>query len=203
MVDKPTRGQHDWDMPLNQALDFLEADATAKAEAARIAAQSGLTAEIEASRDRTTHTGMQGSSTISDLREAVEDIVGALVRAGSGVNIAYSDVGSTLTISATGGGTASTDPEVVRDTVAAALRAGAGISIGVDDTGDTITISGTTGAAGTNDALGTLSNPITDATMTVAARDALLLTRAVWDTPVGTDPAAARDLDYNLRTQSA
>lgn len=48
--------------------------------------------------------------------------------------------------------------------------------------------------------LGTLAKPITDATLSATARDALNLDRAVWDTP---DPTPnARPNDYNLQQQA-
>lgn len=81
------------------------------------------------------------STSITDLTEAVQDIVGAMVRQGSNVTLSYDDSAGTLTIGSSGGGT--TDAEVVRDTIGAALRNGAGITITVDDAGDTITIGST------------------------------------------------------------
>ena len=47
---------------------------------------------------RSNHTGTQLSSTISDLTEAVQDIVGPFVVAGAGVTSTYNDAGNTLTI---------------------------------------------------------------------------------------------------------
>ena len=55
-------------------------------------------------RDRSTHTGTQASSTISDFSEAVDDRVAALLVAGSGVTLTYNDAANTLTVAATGGG---------------------------------------------------------------------------------------------------
>jgi hypothetical protein len=51
-------------------------------------------------RDRSTHTGSQTASTISDLTEAVQDVVGALVAAGYGVTVTYDDSGNTETVAA-------------------------------------------------------------------------------------------------------
>lgn len=55
-------------------------------------------------RDRSTHTGTQLAATISDLSEAVDDRVGALLVAGTNVTLNYNDAGNTLTINAAGGG---------------------------------------------------------------------------------------------------
>lgn len=49
-----------------------------------------------------THTAAQ----ITDFAEAVDDRVGALVKAGANVTVTYDDAANTLTIGATGGGTA-------------------------------------------------------------------------------------------------
>lgn len=67
MVDKPVRGQNDWDIPLNEALDWLEANSIAKADAARLAVQAWVGAQVEAAKDRSTHTGTQPASTITGL----------------------------------------------------------------------------------------------------------------------------------------
>jgi hypothetical protein len=96
-----------------------------------------------ADRARANHTGTQTSSTLSDLTETVQDIVGALIVAGTGVTVSYDDAAGTFTINATGGGTGTTDPEIVRDTIGGALVAGAGIQITVNDAGDTITVAST------------------------------------------------------------
>lgn len=50
-------------------------------------------------RDRATHTGTQSSSTISDFTEAVQDVLGLTILAGSGVSVVYNDTANTLTIS--------------------------------------------------------------------------------------------------------
>lgn len=95
-----------------------------------------------AAKARANHTGTQLSGTISDLTEAVQDIVGAFLVAGTGVTVSYNDAAGTFTINATAtGGT--TDPEVVRDVIGTAMVAGSGIQITVNDAGDTITISST------------------------------------------------------------
>lgn len=69
-----------------------------------IAIAATANASDAALRDRATHTGTQTAATISDLAEAVQDLVAAMAVAGSGVTIVYDDVLGTLTFSATGGG---------------------------------------------------------------------------------------------------
>jgi hypothetical protein len=56
---------------------------------------------------RVNHTGTQTASTISDLTETVQDIVGAQIVAGSNVTAVYDDGAGTVTISATSSGGAS------------------------------------------------------------------------------------------------
>ena len=53
---------------------------------------------------RSNHTGTQAASTISDLAEVTQDMVGAMIVAGTNVSVSYDDAAGTLTISATGGG---------------------------------------------------------------------------------------------------
>jgi hypothetical protein len=78
-------------------------------------AETGATATDAQLRDRTTHTGSQTASTISDLTEVVQDIVGAMVVNGTNITAIYNDGAGTLTISATGGGSSAThyDPDAV------------------------------------------------------------------------------------------
>lgn len=74
-------------------LDGIASGATANATDAQL-------------RDRSTHTGTQTASTISDLTEAVQDIAGAAIVAGTNVTVNYNDTTGQITISATGGGAA-------------------------------------------------------------------------------------------------
>lgn len=55
-------------------------------------------------RDRSTHTGLQDTSTINNFTEAVQDIVGAMVVEGTGIDVVYNDAGNVVSIAATGGG---------------------------------------------------------------------------------------------------
>lgn len=84
-------------------------------------------------RDRSTHTGTQAASTISDFSEAVDDRVGSLLLAGSGITLTYNDAGNLLTIAATGGGGSGTVTSV------AVSDGGTGISV----SGSPVTTSGT------------------------------------------------------------
>lgn len=52
-------------------------------------------------RDRATHTGTQSSASLSDLTETVQDIVAALIVAGTNVAVTYDDVAGTFTIAST------------------------------------------------------------------------------------------------------
>ncbi len=80
-----------------------------------------------------THT----SSQITDLVEAVQDIVGLFFGA-SNANVTYNDAANTITISATGG---TTDLEAVHDALGIALVPTGGMSIVLNDAADTITLS--------------------------------------------------------------
>lgn len=82
-------------------------------------------------RDRSTHTGTQAASTISDLTEVTQDMVGAMIVAGTNVSLIYDDVAGTLTISASGGGGGSgIDPESLP--AAEALAAGDYVNLYLD-----------------------------------------------------------------------
>ncbi len=68
-----------------------------------IALGATANASDAALRDRSTHTGSQAASTISDFAEAVDDRVATLLVAGSGVTLVYNDTLNTITVSATSG----------------------------------------------------------------------------------------------------
>lgn len=61
-------------------------------------------------RDRSTHTGTQASTTISDFTEAVQDVMGATLVQGANVTITYDDAANTITIAAAGGGGGTVQP---------------------------------------------------------------------------------------------
>ena len=109
--------------------------------------EARLAAMLTAAKARANHTGTQdAATTLTGLTEAVQDILGSTLVAGTNVDLTYDDGSGTLTITSLGGGgtPGGTDPEGVRDTMAAALTAGANITITPDDVGNTITISSTT-----------------------------------------------------------
>ena len=83
------------------------------------------------------------STGITDLTEAVQDIVGNFIKAGYGTTVEYDDVGNQFMVHATGGGTGSTDPEIVRDVIGVAMLADTGIQITVNDEGNQIIIKST------------------------------------------------------------
>lgn len=69
-------------------------------------------------KNRANHTGSQPSSTISDLTEAVQDIVGGFIAAGTGASVNYNDAGNSLVISGSGAGsTIETAPPLTTFTV--------------------------------------------------------------------------------------
>jgi hypothetical protein len=102
-------------------------------------------------RDRSTHTGTQPSTTISDWTEAVQDVVGALLSGTTGVTVTYDDSAGTLTIA--GGGAGGLDAEAVRDTIGVALLGTGNITVTPNDALDTITISTTATVNSTDAAL--------------------------------------------------
>jgi hypothetical protein len=89
-----------------------------------------------ADRDRTNHTGTQLASTISDLTESVQDVVGAFVVAGSGITSTYNDVANSLTIASTI--TQYTD-EQSQDAVGNILTDSSSVDFTYDDVANTIT----------------------------------------------------------------
>lgn len=84
----------------NTTAAFTTAQETKLAGIATAATANASDASL---RDRTTHTGTQLASTISDLAEAVDDRVAALLVAGSGITLTYNDTANTLTVAASGG----------------------------------------------------------------------------------------------------
>lgn len=86
-------------------------------------------------RDRGTHTGQQVAATISDLPEAVQDVVGTMLVSGGGLSLSYDDASGQVTVTATG-----IDAEAVRDTIGAAIVGVDGITVAINDALDTITL---------------------------------------------------------------
>lgn len=114
-------------------LDSVSTGATANATDAQL-------------RDRETHTGVQTTATIADLREFIEDTVGGMLRAvGADLDISYDDQTGVLSVDYTG---VATDPEQIRDAIGAAMVGIGNVSVLVNDDGDTIAI---TTAATVND----------------------------------------------------
>ena len=112
--------------------------AAERSKLAGIATSATANATDAALRDRSTHTGSQASTTISDFTEAVQDVVGAFMASGTGATVTYNDASNTLTISAAGSG-GGIDPEAARDTIGAALIGLGNITVTVNDAADTIT----------------------------------------------------------------
>lgn len=108
-------------------------------------------AAIAAAKARSSHTGTQPSSTISDFTEAAQDAVAAMLSGASGVTLSYNDAANTLTI--TGGGAGGLDAEAVRDAIGVAMVGAGLINIVVNDAADTITIATTATANDTNASL--------------------------------------------------
>lgn len=63
--------------------------------------------ELDSEKASTSHT--QASTTITDFTEAVQDVVGALIGAGTGLTVTYNDAGNTETIGITAGGVSATE----------------------------------------------------------------------------------------------
>lgn len=118
---------------------------------AGVAAGATANATDAALRDRETHTGVQTTASITDLREYIEDTVGGMLQAvGADLDISYDDAAGTLTIDWTG---QTIDPETIRDTIGAAMVGLGNISVLVNDAADTITITTSATANATDAAL--------------------------------------------------
>lgn len=152
---------------------------------------STYTAGIAGAKDRAQHTGTQLASTISDLPEAVQDLVGAMVSGASGVTTAYTDNGDgTGTLVITGaGGTGSFDAESTRDAIGTALVGVGLVAVAVNDAADTITITTTATANATDAALRDRSTH-TGTQLATTIGDSTVVGRALIR---AADAAAARD----------
>lgn len=74
--------------------------------------QSAIDTLITQAKARGNHTGSQTASTISDLTEVVQDLIGSTIVAGTNVTVNYNDTAGTFTINSTasgGGGSTSTE----------------------------------------------------------------------------------------------
>lgn len=124
---------------------------TQSVKLAGIAASATANSSDSYLRDRANHTGTQPASTISDLTEATQDIVGALLVAGTNVTITYDDVANTITISASGGGGGGADNTVAVATISSGtlnLSAVTAETVTVSLTSNISTIVLPTGTAG-------------------------------------------------------
>jgi hypothetical protein len=123
---------------------------------------AGATANLSNSAllDRTNHTGTQLSGTISDIVEAVQDIVGAYTSGTGLITVTYTDASNTLVISTTAttndtdanlknranhtgtqvASTISDFTEAAQDATAAMLTAGTNITLTYNDAGNALTI---------------------------------------------------------------
>lgn len=81
------------------------------------------------------------AANLSGFTEAVQDVVAAMLAAGTGVTLAYNDAANSLTI--TGSAGATLDAEAVRDAIGIAMIGSGLIAVTVNDAADTITISTT------------------------------------------------------------
>lgn len=76
---------------------------TERTKLSGIATGATVNATDAALRARSSHTGTQSASTISDLTETTQDTVAAFIKAGTNISLAHDDANNTLTISSTGG----------------------------------------------------------------------------------------------------
>jgi hypothetical protein len=89
---------------------------------------------VKLSGDAQSNDGGGGGGPGPMTGEQVQDIVGALLVAGAGMNIVYDDVTGAITITNTS--LAGYTDENARDAIGAALAGGALINIAVNDAGD-------------------------------------------------------------------
>lgn len=160
------------------------------------AAQSKATAALTAAVQRANHTGTQPSSTISDIVEAVQDIVGAFLQSASpGLTINYDDAGNRLIFTNTGGGGGGSGAGVTEYSSATSYPVGSWVSylgVAYENVSGAALFGTTPPGTGTAGTLGTITSNVVVAVSAVNS-----------STPVGAffTPIAATDvsaLTYTL-----
>lgn len=152
-------------------------------------------------RDRTTHTGTQASTTISDFAEAVRDTIGTALVAGDNIDVTVNDAGDTITIAVE----ALTSADITDMTEAVQDIIG-GMVGGNTETNIAVTYNDTTGKLDFNvsipaDFVASVTDTATlDLTVTGGA-----LSGAVLDSPTvaGATPAQLRDRSTHTGTQAS
>lgn len=165
-VDATARGNHTGTQSADTIVDgttnkaYTAAEQTKLAGVATGATQNATNASL---RDRSTHTGTQASGTISDFTEAVQDVVGAQLVAGTNVTVTYDDTAGTTTIASSGGGggtnatnlttnQSTTDVTVISDTgTDATIPTATGSLAGVLSASDKTKLNGIATGATAND----------------------------------------------------
>jgi hypothetical protein len=99
-----SNGVYTIDMDVDEVADVLEPTVLDRANHTGTQLASTISDLATSILARSQHTGTQTASTISDFSEAVDDRVGTLVVAGSGISATYNDGAGTLTIAATTAG---------------------------------------------------------------------------------------------------
>lgn len=106
----------------------------------RVITETETTAQLNTrdtnNRNRSNHTGTQLSSTISDLQETVEDIIGTKVIGGTNVTVSYNDTTGETTINSTS--SAGYTNEEAQDAVGSILTNTTSIELIYDDASNVI-----------------------------------------------------------------
>src|SRR6478752_1879086 len=79
------------------------------------------------------------SSSVGPTTEQIQDIVGALLAAGTGITVTYNDAGNVETIAID----TAAETERVQDIIGAMTAAGTGITVAYNDAAGTLTLSAT------------------------------------------------------------
>jgi hypothetical protein len=173
-------------------LNTLEAGVETAAGVADTA-NSGLSGKANSSHTHPT-------SDITSFTEAVQDILGAALVAGTGMTVTYDDTAGTVTLTSTGGTGGGLTAEDVRDTIGTALLGSGVITVTVNDAGDTITISSTATANATDAALrDRTTHTGSQATSTITGLDTALSGKAA----VSHTHVAANITDFTEAAQDA